>query len=94
MGRTLSSNRQGEERRDLVVVTDPPESCFNPQEDLNDTSTRPVVMLSPVAESFDGAVNRTPPFDVPNPLAVVLGRSESERTKPVRNDDPEGYRRR
>jgi hypothetical protein len=94
MGRTLSSNRLGEERRDLILIVDPPASCFNPLTDLNQTSVQPVVMLSSVAESFDGNVNRTPPFDVPNPNELVLGRSERERTAPVRNDDPEDYRRR
>jgi hypothetical protein len=92
MGRTLSSNRHGEERRDLYVIVDPPESCFDPQTDLN--KTQPVVMLSPSAESFDGSVNRTPPFDVPDPLPLVLGTTNAERLKTVRNDDPEGFRRR
>lgn len=91
MGRTLSTNRRGEEVRDFVIVVDPPESQFNPQVDLNDTAEKPVYVLSPVSESFDGRMDFSPPFDPTNPLTLVLGMGEAFRTLPVRNDDPEGY---
>jgi hypothetical protein len=93
MGRTLSSNRQGEEWRDLTVVVDPPCSEFNPQTDLNDTATQRVQMLSPAFEGADGPMDASPPFNVPDPLPLVLGQTKAELTCVVRNDDPEGYRR-
>ena len=91
MGRTLNTNRRGEEVRDLVVIIDPPESEFNPQVDLNDTSSRAPYVLSPINESFDGRMEFTPPFDPANPLTVQLGFGDAWRMIPVRNDDPEGY---
>jgi hypothetical protein len=94
VGRTISSNRRGEERRDLIEIVDPLESCFNPLTDLNESSNERVRMLSPMAESFDGNVNATPPFDVPDPLPLALGKTRAEMTRVVRNDDPEGFRRR
>ena len=93
MGRTLSSDRRGEEWRDRVEIVDPWASEFKPQTDLNQTSEQPVGMLSPQAENFDGRADRTPPFARPNPNPLVLGVTEAERTKPVRNDDPEGFTR-
>jgi hypothetical protein len=91
VGRTLNTNKRGLEKRDFYEIIDPPESCFNPQEDLNDTNMRGVVICSPLAETFDGTANLTPPFDPPSPLTLVLGMTEAERRRPVRNDDPEGY---
>lgn len=89
MGRTLNTTKYGEEFRDLIEIVDPHCSEFHPQRDLNDTSEQPVRMLSSYAENFDGRVDRTPPFNLGNPLPLVLGMSERERTRPVRNDDPE-----
>jgi hypothetical protein len=93
MGRTLSSNRRGEFIRDIVEIVDWPETEFNPQTDLNDTSAKPFGVLSSYAESFDGRMDMSPPFDRPNPNPIKLGRTEAERTRPVRNDDPEDFRR-
>lgn len=92
MGRTLSSNRRGEEVRDLVEIVDPPCSEFNPSVDLNDTAAEEFTFLSSYSESFDGRMELSPPFDVPNPSEIVLGRSAFERTRTVRNDAPEGFR--
>jgi hypothetical protein len=94
VGRTISSNRRGEERRDLIEIVDPLESCFNPLTDLNETSNERVRMLSPVAESFDGSMDASPPFDVPDPNPLVLGKTRTEMTRVVRNDDAEGFSRR
>ena len=93
MGRTLSSDRRGEEWRDKIEIVDPPCSQFNPQTDLNSNYQYAVEALSPVAESFDGRVDFTPPFGCPNPNPLQLGMTEAERTRPVRNDDPEGFAR-
>lgn len=91
MGRTLSTDRRGEEWRDRVEIVDPPCSEFNPSTDINDTSRQTVVMLSPMAESFDGRMGLTPPFDCPNPNPLVLGVTETERTRPVRTDSREDF---
>lgn len=91
--RELKMGRPNAQKRDRSEVVDPPCSEFNPQEDLNDTYTQPVGMLSSYAESIDGRVDRTPPFGAPNPNPLKLGMTEKERMRPVRNNDPEGYRR-
>ena len=94
MGRTLSTNRRGEERRDLIEIINPPCSKYNPSFDLNDTNAAPVGVLSPMAESIDGRVDIAPPYDPDSPNTLVLGMTEQFRGKPVRNNDPEGCRRR
>jgi hypothetical protein len=91
--RELKMGRPNAEKRERREVVDPPCSEFNPQTDLNDTYTQPVKMLSPVAEEFGGRADQTPPFGCPNPNPLRLGITEKERTRPVRNNDPEGYRR-
>ena len=91
MGRTLTTSRFGEEFRDLVEIVDPHCSEFNPQLDLNDTSAQPVRVLSSYSENIDGRVDMSPPFNLPNPLAIYLSMTDNERTRPVRNDDPEDY---
>ena len=92
MGRTLSTNRRGEEVRDRIEIIDPPCSEFNPSIDINDTSAQGVGVLSPMAENFDGRVDMTPPYDCPNPDPLVLGMTEAFRIRPVRTDDAEDYR--
>lgn len=91
MGRTLTTDRRGEEWRDRVEVVDPPCSEFNPSTDINDTSRYAVRMLSPMAENYDGRADLTPPFGCPNPNPLVLGVTEAERTKPVRTKDREDF---
>jgi hypothetical protein len=93
--RELKMGRPNAEKRDRFEIIDPPCSEFNPQEDLNDTSRQPVQVLSSYAENFDGRADMTPPFNCPNPDPFPkLGITEKERTRPVRNNDPEGYGRR
>ena len=91
MGRMLTTNRHGERVRDLIEIVDPPCSQFNPETDINDTASQPVRMLSPVAESEDGDMSFSPPFNLPNPRPLVMGITEMERTRTVRNDDREDY---
>ena len=91
MGRTLSTNRHGERVRDLIEIINPPCSEFNPSTDINDTSSQGPYMLSPFAESEEGSMNMSPPYNLPNPKPLVLGRTEQERTRTVRNDDREDY---
>jgi hypothetical protein len=92
MGRTLSSNRRGETVRDLVEIVDPPCSEFNPSLDINETEAEGFRVLSSYSENFDGRVDMSPPFNLSNPNPLKLGTTERERTAPVRNDDPEGFR--
>lgn len=91
MGRTLTTDKRGEVVRDRYEIVDPPCSQFNPQTDINDTASEVVRMLSPVAENEDGRMDMSPPFNLPTPRSLVLGMTERERTRTVRNDDREDY---
>lgn len=91
MGRTLSTDKRGEFVRDRTELVDIPETEFNPSTDINDTSRLYFRVLSPITESFDGSMDRTPPFDRPNPDPLMLGMTEKQRTKLVRNDDREDF---
>ena len=91
MGRTLTTNRHGERVRDLVEIVDPPCTEFNPSTDINDTAAAGPYMLSPFAESEEGSMNMSPPYNVPNPSRLVMGVTEREMTKTVRNNDREDY---
>ena len=91
MGRTLSTNRHGERVRDLVEVVNPPCSEYNPETDINDTAAAGVRMLSPFAEIEDGDMSLSPPFNLKNPRPLVMGITEMERTRTVRNNDRADY---
>ena len=91
MGRTLTTNRHGERVRDLVEIVNPPCTEFNPSTDINDTTAAGPYMLSPFAESEEGNMNQSPPYNLRNPRRTATGVTEQEMNRTVRNSEREDY---